>query len=108
MVIEVISDLICIQLSVCIIILSGFVDSIKSLIKRILTKGKMSGSDYSLRPFDCPLCMTFWCSLIYLICCHSLSIFYVALSLVLAWLTPVVNDLLVILKDKLIRIIGRI
>ena len=50
-----------------IIDVSGAVDSIKSFLKRILTKGKMSDPNYSLKPFDCSLCMTFWVSLIYLL-----------------------------------------
>ena len=42
-----------------IIDISGAVDSIKSTIKKVLTKGKMSDPNYNIKPFDCSLCMTF-------------------------------------------------
>lgn len=54
---------------------SGGMDSLKSLIKRLLTNGKMKGSDYSLKPFDCSKCMTFWVSIGYLLFIGELSIF---------------------------------
>ena len=53
---------------VFIVDISGAVDSLKSGLKRILTKGVMKDSDYSLKPIDCSLCMTFWSGIIYLLC----------------------------------------
>ena len=51
---------------------SGFINEFKRL-KKVLTKGKMSDPGYSLKPFDCSLCMTFWVSLIYLLVFQELT-----------------------------------
>ena len=62
----VIRDLILMSIVVVTIVdISGAVDSLKSGLKWILTKGKMSNSDYTLKPIDCSLCMTFWSGIFY-------------------------------------------
>ena len=89
---------------------TDFVDNIKKLISSLLTKGKIKSSNYSLKPFDCSLCMTFWISLIYLIIQNQVTLFTITYTLVIALLTPQINDLVKLLQDlitKLINIVYR-
>ena len=89
---------------------TDFVDNIKKLISSILTKGKIKSSSYILKPFDCSLCMTFWISLIYLIIQNQVTLISITYTLVIALLTPQINDLVKLLQDlitKLINIVYR-
>lgn len=49
---------------------SGFVDNIKMIIFKFLLGRNMPYKEYSLKPFDCSLCMSFWTVLAYLIFNH--------------------------------------
>ena len=55
---------------ICVLIidLSGFIDSLKYGLSKLLTKNKLASIDYRLKPIDCSLCMSFWISLIYILC----------------------------------------
>lgn len=92
-------DLILINLiTVFIIDQSGVVDSFKSIMKSILTKGKMKDPDYSLKPFDCSLCMTFWLSLIYLFVTNHISVPYFAIACLNSYIAQYTNDLFIVFK----------
>lgn len=56
------------QILICFVIdISGAVDNlIKPIIKRILRIP--SNKDISIKPFDCSLCLGFWCNLIIWLC----------------------------------------
>lgn len=89
---------------------TDFVDNVKKLISSILTKGKIKSSSYKLKPFDCSLCMTFWISLIYLIIQNQVTLITITYTLVIALLTPQINDLIKLVEDlitKLINIVYR-
>lgn len=95
---------------VCIVDISGFVNSIKSVLNKVITNGKFSNSNYSLKPFDCSLCMTFWIGLIYLIICNSISLLNIAILLLIAISTPIINDIIRLVQDlitKLIQVIEK-
>ena len=99
-------DLLLIQvIVVCIVDISGFIDSVKSGIKWVLTKGRMSSSDYRLKPFDCSLCMTFWCCIIYLLVTGNFSLVYIAYSLLLACLAGITKEAIFMVESALIKII---
>lgn len=100
-------DILFIAVIVVIIIdLSGVIDSIKSSIKRILTKGRMSDPNYSLKPFDCSFCMTFWSGLAYLLITHSCSLWMVAYLLGICVMTPVIKDLIILVRDTILKLIN--
>ena len=81
---------------VIIVDISGFIDSIKSLI------GKVLGiNNVSLKPLDCSLCMTFWVSMAYLIYANELSITTLMFSLLISVMTPVIQDLIYLIRDIL-------
>lgn len=93
-------------ITVCIIDLSGFIDTFKSVLNKILTKGKISNSDYTLKPIDCSLCMTFWIGLIYLIIYHQLTLLNISILLLIAVSTPIINDVIRLLQDIITKIIN--
>ena len=99
-------DLFLISIIVVIIIdLSGAADSFKSFLKRKLTKGRMSSPDYSLKPFDCSFCMTWWTGLAYLCITHTLSLWMVTWLLLLCCFTPVIGSFIVLVRDSLLKIL---
>lgn len=93
-------NLILIQLIIVYIIdLSGVIESIKLFISKHLTKNKIVTTNFSIKPFDCSLCSTWWIGLIYLLICHSFTIPYIALVALLSFLTPISNSILLLMKD---------
>ena len=93
---------------VIIIDISGITDSIKSLIKRIVTKGMMSDPNYSLKPLDCSFCMTFWSGVVYMMITHSLSLWMTAYLLGICVLTPVIKDIFILIRETLLKIINKL
>ena len=100
--------LLCIQL-ICVLIIdiSGFIDSVKWGVSKWLTKGKIPTTNYSLKPCDCSLCMTWWSCLIYMICIGQLSVFLLAYILFLAIMTPVAKDIILLIRDIFIKLINK-
>ena len=87
---------------VIVVDISGFIDSIKSLI------GKVLGiNNVNLKPIDCSFCMNFWASLIYLLITNELSITAVMVTLLLSTMTPVIQDLIYLIRDFLGKIISK-
>lgn len=93
---------------VCIVDVSGFVDSLKSAIKYLVTGGKMSDPNYSLKPIDCSLCMSFWTNLVYIIATGQFSLWILAFILLCSVMTPVIKDIIFTIRDILTKLIGRI
>lgn len=93
---------------VIIIDISGITDSIKSLIKRIVTKGMMSDPNYSLKPLDCSFCLTFWSGVVYMLITHSLSLWMTAYLLGICVLTPVIKDIFILIRETLLKIINKL
>lgn len=93
---------------VIIIDISGITDSIKSLIKKIVTKGMMSDPNYSLKPLDCSFCLTFWSGVVYMLITHSLSLWMTAYLLGICVLTPVIKDIFILIRETLLKIINKL
>lgn len=93
---------------ICVIIIdiSGVIESIKSGIKRLLTNGRMSDPNYSLKPLDCSFCITFWTGLVYLLCTHSFSLWMLTYLLLICVMTPVIRELIVLIRDLFIKILN--
>lgn len=102
-------DLFLIAVIVVIIIdISGVTLSIKSGIKRLLTKGMMSDPNYSLKPIDCSFCMTFWTGLLWLVVTHTLTLWMLTYLLLLCVMTPVIRDVIILVRELFIKIIRKI
>lgn len=93
---------------VFIVDISGAVDSLKSGIKWLLTKGAMSGCDYRLKPLDCSLCMTFWSGLLYLLIVGKFTLLYIAVVCLVACFSNLIKSSILLIEDivnKIIKII---
>ena len=96
---------------VFIVDISGAVDSLKSGLKWILTKGKMNNSDYSLKPIDCSLCMSFWCGIIYLLVINEFTLPYLAFVCLLACFSGIIKSSILLVEDvfnKIIQLIDKL
>lgn len=91
---------------VFIVDISGAVESLKTGIKRIFTKGKMSSSDFSLKPLDCSLCMTFWIGLIYLLIMDKFTLPYIGYVCALSAMVEVFNNVFHLVKDTCTTVIN--
>ena len=78
--------------------LSGFIQTIKRTILKLLGRPPQ---DFSLKPFDCSYCMTHHVSVIYLLCINQFTLINYVIVLSLAFMTPVIKDLMIYLKDLL-------
>ena len=94
--------------TVIVIDISGFIDSVKLGISKLLTKGKLPTTDYRLKPIDCSFCMNFWTGLIYIICMGQFSLGLLAFILFLSTLTPILKDLINMVKDIFIFLMNKI
>ena len=90
---------------VFIVDISGAVDSLKSGIKWILTRGKMNSSDYRLKPLDCSLCMTFWSGLIYLLVTGEFTLPYITVVCLLACFSGLIKSSIFLIEDAVVKII---
>lgn len=87
--------------------ISGFWDEITTIISGWLTNGKIR-KPFQFKPFSCSLCMSFWSGLLYLLLTHSLTIPAVAYVCLVAYMTPVIADLLHFVTETLKTLIIKI
>lgn len=94
---EIVSLLMVNFILVYIIELSGFIDQMKYKIYRMIN-GKIKYNYYTIKPFDCAICMIFWISGIYLLT-TDLSLlevlFYSSLN---SWLSIFIKKILLIIQ----------
>lgn len=91
---------------VFIIDLSGIMPNIKGMISLLLTNGKIRKTDYSIKPFDCSLCMTFWIGLIYTLIFNP-TISYLCFVCLLSFFTEVIKNILYFMKDVINELITK-
>ena len=88
---------------VIVVDISGFIDSIKAFI------GKVLGiNNVSLKPLDCSFCANWWVSLAYLLITNQLSITAVMVTLLLSTMTPILKDAIYLIRDLIGKIINKI
>ena len=90
---------------VLILDLCGFAHTIDKLLYRIFYKGRAYREDAHFPPFDCSMCMTWWSGLLYLLITGSLTLPYIAFLLLFAWLTTIEKDILIFIKDLIIKLL---
>lgn len=93
----------------CVIIidLTDFIDSVKHLIWKFAFKDKPY-KDFPFKPFSCSLCSSWWLMLLYLIIIKHLTIPYIVLSLSIAYMTPVIKELLLFIKDFFLKVLDEL
>jgi len=90
-------------LVVYIVDLSGFTQSWKAGLGRILHKdvGRV-------KPLDCSQCMTWWTCLIYLLIVGQLTLPHIVVSALLSFLSSITNTLLITIYDTLVWVLNRL
>lgn len=83
--------------------LSGFWDEVTTKVSGWLTNGRVR-RPFSLKPFSCSLCMTFWTGLVYLLATGHMTLPMVAYVCMLAYLTPRIKDGLLVLDALLAKL----
>lgn len=92
-------------LVVYIVDISGAIDSLKSGIKWVITKGKMNNSNYRLKPLDCSLCAVWWCGLIYLLVTNNFTLPYITIVALLSTFSGIIKSSILIIEDTITKII---
>lgn len=106
---EIVLNLFLLQLIVVFIVdCSGITDTIKSVISKFLTKGKIESTNFSLPLFGCSLCMSHWIGLGYLLITNHFAISLYALVCILSFFTPITKELLFIIKEFIIKLINKL
>lgn len=101
-------DLFCITVIVCFIVdISGVVDSIKGAIVRFITGSKLP-FNFSIKPFDCSLCMSWWCGLIYLLAYGHFNLRSIVAVAMFAVAADTITSLILLVRDIIGSIINRI
>jgi hypothetical protein len=100
-------ELIMIQIIVVFLIdLSGAIQSLKRSLSLFLTNNRIKSDAYTLPLIGCSLCMTFWSGLAYLIITHNLSITGIFIVCLLSYLTTVTYNILLFIRDLIIKYIN--
>ena len=86
---------------------SGFWNEASSIVKGWLTGGHIK-TPFTLKPFSCSLCMTFWTGIAYLAITDSLTLPLTAYVCLVAMLTPRIADLLHVVDNLLAKIFNQI
>lgn len=93
---------------VSIVDISDFPDTIKKCISYILSKGKIIKTDYRLHLIDCSWCVASWINLIFLLYIGQFNIPYIAITFIIATLSPVIKEAIMLIKDLLLKLINYI
>lgn len=95
-------NLLIIQLIIVFVIdISGFIDEgIEPALANILKQKKVKLK----KPFSCSLCMTTWIGLIYILIYGSFTITMIGYVFLLAYLTPIAYNFLLMVREALTKI----
>jgi hypothetical protein len=86
--------------------ISGFIDVLKEKIWGVLYK-PIPYNNWSLKPFDCPICLTFWIGLIYLFIIKDITLLNITIVCLYSLFQPVINNILIIIKELLIKLTNK-
>lgn len=89
---------------VYIVDLSGFREDCQRLIWRWLYPNVTYKEDWVLKPFFCSTCLVFWFGLLY-ICITGFTWYLAGYICLLSFLTPVIKDLGILIRDLVTKII---
>ena len=99
-------NLLIISLVVILIVdISGFIPHFKRFISKWLTKEHIVTDEFSMKPFDCSFCMTFWSLLLYLTIVNEFTFINILGVVMFTFFTDVTKQILLLIKDLLIKLI---
>lgn len=92
---------------ICVIVtdLTDFFDYVKKLIWILAFGHNKPYKELRIKLLDCSLCQTFWLSIIYVIWVGKVGIGILAYILIVAYLTTVIRDIIVMVRDYLVKLI---
>lgn len=93
---------------VFIVDISGFIDTVKEKLSKLLTNNRIATTNYRIRPFDCSLCANFWTSLIYLLVTNQFTLQYIAFICLMSGTTILTKDIFFTLSDCITKILQKI
>ena len=88
---------------VYIIDLSGIITSIEQSLSKWL-----KGTVKIKKPFSCSFCLSWWLGLLYLIITNNLTLLLICYVAMLSFLTPIINDIIILIRDLLRKMINKI
>lgn len=100
----------CLLITVIFVIISDklqFWNNFSPIISKLLTNGAKKTPIQS-KIMTCSTCQSWWMNLLYIIITGHLSIFMVGYILFIAYMTPVISDVLELITETLKWILGKI
>lgn len=91
-------------ITIYIVDLSGFTQTWRGWLARSLRVRELR----PLKPFDCGLCMTWWVCLIYAIAVGEFSLFTVAWSALLSFLSIPIGQVFIFIKELFCWVINKL
>lgn len=86
--------------------ISGFIDVLKEKIWGYLYN-PIPYTYWSLKPFDCPICLTFWVGLIYLFIIKDITLLNITFVCLYSLFQPIINNILIVIKELLIKLTNK-
>ena len=92
---------------ICVIVtdLTDFFDFINRIVWNWIYNNKKPYTGKKFKLLSCSLCQTWWLSFIYLIATKDLHLYSIAYALLIAFLTPVIAEAVLFIKDILMKLI---
>lgn len=84
----------------------GFVEEMKIKLFKFVKGKNVIYKPYSLRPFDCSLCLSFWVGILILIFNLKLTIINIAYVCMISFFAPQYKDVLLTVQDMVQNIIN--
>lgn len=86
--------------------ISGFVEVLKEKIWNYLYT-PIPYTNWSLKPLDCPICLTFWVGLIYLFIIKDINLLNITIVCLYSLFQPIINNILIIIRELLIKLTNK-
>lgn len=90
-------------ITVIIIDISGFIQNIEQYIAKWL-----NAKNVHIHLIECSFCVNWWLSLFYIIFTNNFTIPNIAYILFLSTLTPVINTIIITIREKLIEWLSKL
>lgn len=91
-------------ITIFIVDLSGFTQSWRSALAKWLKVKELK----PIKPFDCSLCMTWWCCIIYALCRGQFSLPVLTYIALLAYLSLPISQLCIFIYEGMLAVIGKL
>lgn len=86
--------------------ISGFVEVLKEKIWNYLYN-PIPYTNWSLKPLDCPICLTFWVGLIYLFIIKDITLLNIMIVCLYSLFQPIINNILIVIRELLIKLTNK-